>query len=99
MIRGWGSAPTTEPTAPTAASETLAERNIVRVLELLESAPDGAVTITDLRERGIERPGLVLYELRMLGHVIDLVPIPGPDGDVTHGYRLLSRERPVADSP
>lgn len=62
--------------------------DVIRLLEVLESADASAVTISDLRQQGVERPGRAVYELRLTGHEIDHVPLRDDDGWPTHGYRL-----------
>lgn len=44
-----------------------------RLVELLEAADGGPVTIADLRGRGIEAPAQTVYELQLAGCPVDRV--------------------------
>jgi hypothetical protein len=65
------------------------DRDAARLLALLEATPGDAVTIAEMRERGIAAPAQVIYALQLAGYDIDRMPVHGnPGGPV--GYRLRS---------
>jgi len=66
----------------------LRDRDVARLLALLEDDCAEAVTISELRERGIEAPAQAIYTLRLTGYQIERVPIRRPNGRNTAGYRL-----------
>ena len=66
------------------------DRDVARVLGLLADDRAEAVTMTELRERGIEAPAQAIYTLQLTGYQIDRVPIHGPNGRRTTGYRMRS---------
>ena len=66
----------------------LGDRDTVRLLAVLEDNCAEAVTISELRERGIETPGQAIYTLQLTGYPIERVPIQHPTGRNTTGYRL-----------
>jgi len=66
----------------------LGDRDTVRLLAVLEDNRAEAVTISELRERGIETPGQAIYTLQLTGYQIERVPIQRPNGRNTTGYRL-----------
>ena len=63
---------------------------MARVLGLLADDRAEAVTMTELRARGIEAPAQAIYTLQLTGYQIDRVPIHGPNGRRTTGYRMRS---------
>jgi hypothetical protein len=70
------------------------DRDMARTLALLEDSPDAAVTISDMRERGIHAPAQVIYALRLAGYDIDRGPIRrNPSGPL--GYRLRTGNPPI----
>jgi hypothetical protein len=66
------------------------DRELARVLALLQDDRAGSVTIAALQERGIKAPAQAVYDLQLLGHAIDRVSCTDPDGHRTFGYRLHS---------
>jgi len=77
--------------------DTTWERDAARLLALLEDNPDGAVTLAEMHERGIDAPAQLVYALQLAGYDIDRAPIDGdPRGPL--GYRLRST-RAVMDEP
>ncbi len=44
-----------------------------RLLHVLDAAEGDALTISDLRERGIEMPGQAIYELELDGYTVERV--------------------------
>jgi hypothetical protein len=64
------------------------DRELARVLALLEADDAGAITIAAFRERGIRVPAQAVYTLQLAGYAIDRVSCTGPDGHRTLGYRL-----------
>jgi hypothetical protein len=65
------------------------DRDAVRLLALLEANSGDALTIADMRERGIAAPGQVIYALQLAGYDIDRAPIEMNSGG-PRGYRLRS---------
>jgi hypothetical protein len=66
----------------------VAERRVnltEHVLVLLRADRRDAVTVADLRERGIEAPAQLVYELQLAGCEVDRVRCDAPGG---WGYRL-----------
>ena len=61
---------------------------------MLEDDQTGAWTIAALRERGVEAPALIVYELQLAGHEIERVPVRQPDGHLSPGYRLRAATAP-----
>jgi hypothetical protein len=64
------------------------DRELARVLALLQDDRAGSVTIAALRERGIKAPAEAVYDLQLAGHAIDRVSCTDPHGHRTFGYRL-----------
>jgi hypothetical protein len=64
------------------------DRELARVLALLEGDRAGSVTIAALRERGVKAPAQAMYDLQLAGYAIDRVSCPDPGGRRTFGYRL-----------
>ncbi len=72
------------------------DRDLARLLVLLEDDCGSPLTINELRERGIETPAQAIYILQLTGYQIDRIPIPRPNGPCAHGYRLrLQAPRPA----
>lgn len=65
------------------------DRQAARLLALLEANSGEALTIADMRERGIAAPGQVIYALQLAGYDIDRAPIHGNSRGPL-GYRLRS---------
>ena len=65
------------------------DRDATRLLALLEANSGDALTIADMRERGIAAPGQVIYALQLAGYDIDRAPIHGNSRGPL-GYRLRS---------
>ena len=80
-----------QPTAERARSPGSRDGDRARVLRLLEDDQTGALTIAALRERGVEAPALIVYELQLAGYEIDRVPVRQPDDTCrwATGYDLL----------
>lgn len=72
----------------------VADRELMRLLGLLEDNRAGALTIAALRDRGIETPAVSVYELQLAGYEIDRVPCEHQDGRTALGYRLRARAGP-----
>jgi hypothetical protein len=68
--------------------QSMGDRDLARLLALLEADPAGALTIADLRERGLKAPAQAVYELQLAGYEIDRVHFQDPDGRRTPGYCL-----------
>lgn len=85
---------TVQPKADRARWPGAGDRDLTRVLALLEANRGAALTIAALRERGIETPAIRVYELQLAGYEIERVPCARPDGRATLAYRL--RAAPVA---
>ncbi len=63
-----------------------------RLLRALLAAEGRALTISDLRDRGVQMPGQALYELELDGYPVERVHRPGgPRHGGTVGYRLVPR--------
>jgi hypothetical protein len=67
---------TSEPDSPPRP----VDRDVARLLALLEDQCAEAVTITELRERGIAAPAQAIYTLQLTGYEVDRVPIHEPCG-------------------
>jgi hypothetical protein len=64
------------------------DRHAARLLALLEYNRHDAVTITTMREHGIETPAQVIYALQLGGYDIDRAPALGtPCGPLGHRLR------------
>lgn len=76
--------------------QSIEDRDLARLLALLEADQAGALTIADLRERGLKAPAQAVYELQLAGHEIDRVYFQDEDGRRSLGYRLraFSASRP-----
>ena len=88
--------------APAGTDGPVAEST--RVLALLESAEEDAVTISQLRAQGVATPGQSVYELQLAGYPIDRIPTRGLAGHRSLGYRLRRRAqhqdaRELSESP
>jgi hypothetical protein len=67
---------------------------LTRVLALLESAEEHALTITELRAHGIATPGQSVYELQLAGYPIERVHHRrGASGRTVLAYRLSGHRR------
>jgi hypothetical protein len=86
-----------QPKAERARSLSAGDRDLTRVLGLLEANRAGGLTIAALRERGIETPAMSVYELQLAGYEIERVPCERPDGRTTLGYRLRATPAPASD--
>ena len=82
-----------DPSQPLSAGD----RDLSRVLSLLEGGQDGALTIAALRERGIGAPALTLYELQLAGYEIERVPYKNADGHTSPSYRLCAAPAPATE--
>ena len=71
------------------------DRDLARLLALLEANTTGGVTIAALREAGIDAPAQAVYELQLAGYEVERVCCAHSNGQATFGYRLRG---PVADS-
>ncbi|HSO99478.1 MAG TPA: hypothetical protein VLP43_11040 [Solirubrobacteraceae bacterium] len=78
-------------------SPSAGDRDLPRVLALLEANRGAGVTIATLRERGIETPAMSVYELQLAGCQIERVLCERPDGCTTLGYRLRAAPVPTTD--
>ena len=77
---------------PTGTYGPVAE--LTRVLSLLESAEEHAMTISELRAHGIATPGQSVYELQLAGYPIQRVRHRrGASGCTVVAYRLGSHRR------
>ena len=76
--------------------QSIEDRDLARLLALLEADQAGALTIADLRERGLKAPAQAVYELQLAGYVIDRVYFQDQDGRRSLGYclRASSASRP-----
>ena len=86
-----------QPRAERARSPSAGDRDLTRVLGLLEANRTRGLTIAALRERGIETPAIRVYELQVAGYEIERVPCERPDGHTTLGYRLRAAPVPTID--
>ena len=68
----------------------LGARDRMRLLDVFSSCKNRPLTISDLRERGIDRPGEAIYELRLAGYPVERV-CAGRRGSTVPGYRLSAR--------
>ena len=75
--------PTAEETG-----QSVGDRDVARVLALLDADQAGALTIAALRDRGLQDPAQAVYTLQLAGYDIDRVYYAHPDGHRTLGYRL-----------
>lgn len=80
------------PQGPTGTSDR------ARLLQLLDAAEGDALTIGDLRERGIQMPGQAIYELELDGYPVERVR---PRGSARRGrvlgYRLSTHAADADD--
>lgn len=77
---------------PTGADGPVAE--LTRVLALLESADENALTISELRAQGIATPGQSVYELQLAGYPIERIHHRRrPGGGTVLAYRLKGHRR------
>ena len=77
---------------PTGTHGPVAE--LTRVLALLESAEEHALTISELRAHGIGTPGQSVYELQLAGYPIERVHRRrGASGCTVLAYRLGGHRR------
>lgn len=83
---------------PTSADPTRArsqgDRDLTRVLALLEGDHTSAITVAALRERGVKAPAQAVYTLQLAGYAIDRVSCTDPGGHKTLGYRLATVPEP-----
>lgn len=71
------------PAAPPATSDR------ARLLDLLGTEQGEALTISDLRERGVRMPGQAIYEIELDGYLVERVRRCGRTRPCTVvGYRL-----------
>ena len=64
------------------------ERELARIVELLQGDQPSSLTIAALRERGVKAPAQAVYDLQLAGYAIDRVACTDPGGHRTFGYRL-----------
>jgi hypothetical protein len=84
----------TEQTRPRSEGD----RDLVRVLALLEGDRTGVVTVFTLREHGVRSPDQAVYDLQLAGYPIDRVSHTNAGGDRTLGYRLGASAMTASDS-
>jgi hypothetical protein len=75
------------------------DRELARVLALLEGDQAGSMTVAALRERGVKAPGQAVYTLQLAGYAIDRVSGTDLGGHRTLGYRLHVSGAPAPDVP
>jgi hypothetical protein len=78
-------------------SQSAGDRELARVLALLEGDQTGAMTIAALRESGVKAPAQAVYTLQLAGYAIDRVSCTDPGGHRTFGYRLHGSGAPAPD--
>ena len=74
------------------------DRDVARLLELLEGDQAGALTIAALRERGVKAPAQAVYTLQLAGYGIDRVGCEDSNGRRTLGHParpVRARVRPI----
>ena len=64
-------------------AQSVVDRDLARVLALLENDQAGGLTIADFGERGVRAPAQAVYMLPLAGHDIDRVDCEHPDRPVT----------------
>jgi len=69
------------------------DRDLARVLALLEGDHTGAITVAALRERGVKAPAQAVY-MQLAGYAIDRVSCTDLGGQKTLGYRLATVPEP-----
>lgn len=90
-----GAGPSTSRSQPRSAGD----RELARVLALLEDADSDWVTLTVMRERGVRAPAQAIYTLELAGYPIDRSSCTGPPGQRAPGYRIRGGRDPAYDSP
>jgi hypothetical protein len=80
-------------------SHSVVDRDLARVLALLENDQAGGLTIADLGERGVPAPAQAVYMLQLAGYDIDRVHREHPDGHRTLAYRLRAPTVPATGPP
>jgi Helix-turn-helix domain len=68
--------------------QSAGDRELERVLALLESDQTGSVTVAALRESGVTAPGQAVYTLQLAGYAIDRAATTEPHGHRALGYRI-----------
>ncbi len=86
-----------QPRAELARPPGAGDRDLTRLLRLLETDQDGGLTIAALRERGIETPAMSVYELQLAGYEIERVPCEHRNGRTTLAYRLRAAPAQTTD--
>ena len=86
-----------QPRAERARWPGAGDRDLTRVLGLLEANRGAGLTIAALRERGVETPAMSVYELQLAGYEVERVLCERPDGRATLGYRLGAAPMPAID--
>ncbi len=74
------------------------ERELARVLALLEGDRAGSLTIAALRQRGVKAPAQAVYDLQLAGYAIDRVSRTEPGGQSTFGYHLHVSPAPAGET-
>ena len=72
-----------------------ADLNQARLLALLGR---GTLTIGEMSERGIDAPAQAVYDLQLVGHVIERAPVRDESGQRSLRYRLVTNSRAPAQS-
>lgn len=67
-----------------------------RLLELLGGEGSDALTIAELRDRGVQMPGQAIYELELAGYPVERVRLRLTESHRTIGYRLGGPPQPPA---
>ena len=78
-----------------ARSQSVVDRDLARVLALLENDQACGLTIADFGERGVPAPAQAVYMLQLAGYDIDRVHREHPDGHRTLAYRLRAPMAPA----
>ncbi len=71
-------------------AQSVVDRDLARVLALLENDHAGRLTIADLGERGVQAPAHAVYMLRLADYHIDRLQCEHPNRPATR--RLLGTQ-------
>ena len=77
--------------------QSLGDRNIARLLALLEADRGATLTVAELLDGGVQAPAQAVYALQLAGYDVERGYCEHPDGHKTLGYRMRAPSAAVTN--
>ena len=77
--------------------QSLGDRNIARLLALLEADRGATLTVAELLDGGVQAPAQAVYALQLAGYDVERGYCRHPDGHKTLGYRMRAPSAAVTN--